>query len=152
MLRRVRDEVRNESLDEDRVTGGTGRFECDDRLELAQVVGSQRLADSGRDVDGLLKDKPTPAMGELRERINQTLLLLAARRDVFGHRTEGGWVRVGIGERRFYECKLKSDRRAELVRHVGDKAFVAIEGCRSRWCPIRRHSDRAARDGVWDAG
>ena len=65
MLRRVRDEVCRESLDKDRVAGGAGRFECDDRLELAQVVGSQRLADSGRDVDGLVTDKPAPAKGEL---------------------------------------------------------------------------------------
>jgi hypothetical protein len=152
MLRRVRDEVRSESLDKDRVTGGAGWVECDDRLELAQVVGPQRLADGGRDVHGLVTDEPTPAKGELRQPINQPLLLLADRRDVSGHRAEGGWVRIRIGERRFYKRKLKSDRRAELVRHVGDKAFAAREACRSRWCPIRGQSDRAARDGVRDAG
>lgn len=110
------------------------------------------MADGGRDVDGLVTHEPLAAKGELRQRINQSLLLLAARRHGFGHRAEGGCVRVRIGQRHLCECKLESDWGAELVRHVGGKAFLAIERRRSGWCLIRRHSDRAARDGVRGAG
>lgn len=38
--RRVRDEVCGESLDKRWVAGDAGRFECDDGLKLAQLVGS----------------------------------------------------------------------------------------------------------------
>ena len=103
------------------------------------------------DVDRLVTREPALADGEIEERLDQALLLLAAGDYLLAHRAQRGRVRVRIGERQLHQRELERDRSAELVRDIGDKALPTLERLRGASCGEDR--DRGGcRRGVRHAG
>ena len=136
---RVRDEVRNEPLDENGVAVEHRRLELADALEVAEIEGAKRVIRDCRQVDPVTADEPAAAAGKGEARLEQPFLLQAGVEDIPSDFPPGGSIRERIGESQLEEGTLRRQWRAQLVRKIGGKAFLAD-------CPIvlnRRDRERS---------
>jgi len=117
---RVRDEVRDEPLDEVGIAGRPCRLERYDGRERTPVVRTQRVVGDRREVDGLAAARPLAASDEGKARVEQSLLPLARAQHVSGDLTPDGDVRTRIRERELEERALRRQRRPQLVSCVGE--------------------------------
>ena len=104
----VRDQVRDEALDQLRVAGGSGGLERRGAPESVMIVGSQDFGGGRGEVDGLSPQTSALAPGEREQRLEQPFLPLAGGDDALAHLAQGGRVRVGVGERGLRERELEA--------------------------------------------
>ena len=121
---RVRHQVGDETLDQVVVAGSLRRLEDEDAVELAQIVGSQRLRRDRREVDRLALLRTASAPRKRQTRFEKPLLSAAGREDVFGDQSPPGHVHARVDEGQLEQGTLGCKRRAQLVRDICGKGLL----------------------------
>ena len=117
----VRDQVRDEALDQLRVAGGSGRLQRRGAPQPVMIVASQYIGGRRGEVDGLPPQTSAFATGKRKQRLEQPLLAPAGGDDALAHLSQGDRVCVRVGERGLRERELDGDLTAQFVSGVDEE-------------------------------
>src|SRR5581483_10583122 len=124
----VRDEVRDEALDEVRIPACPCSVERDDAFERPEVVRANRVCCNGREVDRLRTLQAGPAPRQSETRFEQSFLLPARLQRVRADLSPGERVHRRVGERKLQQRALRRERRAQLVCDERGEALHVTDG------------------------
>ena len=125
------DEVGHEPLGEPRIADSQRRIERRGDGQPALLgfgpPGQHHLASQGGEIDGLAAVKPALAAGQCEQRLDQPFLLFAGREQPRAQVPQPAcrWLRVGKGD--LDQRPLPGQRRAQLMRGVGDELPLGVE-------------------------
>ena len=128
MTDRVADEVGDETLDEPRIAARARRTERGVDGDPVVIGGGDRRCGDGGEIDGLTAVDTALAAGEREERVDQLLLLFADGEQLLARVPVGVDARVRVAQRELEQRSLERERRAQLVRGVGDELSLRVEG------------------------
>ncbi len=128
----VVEEVGDQALDQPRIAHGwrwcQRRADIEAAVRVLRVARAQDLRGKRREVETLAALQSRLAARERQQRIDHLLEVLLGGEHALVGRTQRGEVRVRVGERDLDQGSLAGQRRAQLVRGVGDELALRFEG------------------------